>query len=147
MGKGEKREFHDRIYIQKTGASQVTLVVKSLPANASRSKRRGFDPWIRQIPWRRAWHPTLVFLAEESHGQNSLANNLLTRFHHLTLLLSLSHALVIYKITLELDQALCWLWAWPYKRYGCIHGKLKKSKKEKYRSGHFSTLKQKQYFQ
>ena len=81
------------------------------------------------------------FLPGESHGQNSLANNLLTQVHNLTFLLSLFHASVIYKITLELDQALCWLWAWPYKRYGCIHGKLKKSKKEKYRSDHFSTLK------
>ena len=22
----------------------------------------GFDPWIRKIPWRRKWQPTLVFL-------------------------------------------------------------------------------------
>ena len=128
-------------------ASQVALVVKNPHADVAdirvclSCRRSSFHPWPRKIPWRRKWQPTPVFLAEESHGQNSLANNLLTRFHHLTLLLSLSHALVIYKITLELDQALCWLWAWPYKRYGCIHGKLKKSKKEKYRSGHFSTLK------
>ena len=25
-----------------------------------------------EIPWRRAWQPTLVFLPEESHGQRSL---------------------------------------------------------------------------
>ena len=106
-----------------------------------RPKRCEFNPWVRKILWRRAWQPSLVFLPGESHGQNSLANNLLTQVHNLTFLLSLFHASVIYKITLELDQALCWLWAWPYKRYGCIHGKLKKSKKEKYRSDHFSTLK------
>jgi len=23
----------------------------------------GFDPWIRRIPWRRAWQPSPVFLA------------------------------------------------------------------------------------
>ena len=23
-------------------------------------KRRGFDPWIRKVPWRRAWQPTPV---------------------------------------------------------------------------------------
>ena len=32
----------------------------------------GFDPWVRKIPWRRAWQPTLVFLPGESHGQRSL---------------------------------------------------------------------------
>ena len=29
-----------------------------------RCKRRGFDPWIGNIPWRRAWQPTPVFLPE-----------------------------------------------------------------------------------
>ena len=32
----------------------------------------GFDPWAREIPWRRAWQPTPVFLPRESHGQRSL---------------------------------------------------------------------------
>ena len=32
-----------------------------------------FDPWVRKIPWRRAWQPTLVLLPRESHGQRSLA--------------------------------------------------------------------------
>ena len=32
----------------------------------------GFDPWVRKIPWRRAWQPTPVFLPGESHGQRSL---------------------------------------------------------------------------
>ena len=27
-------------------------------------------PWVRNIPWRRAWQPTPVFLAGESHGQS-----------------------------------------------------------------------------
>ena len=37
-----------------------------------RLKRCGFDPWVRKIPWRRAWQPIPVFLPEESHGQRSL---------------------------------------------------------------------------
>ena len=37
-----------------------------------RHKRCGFDPWIKQIPWRRKWQPTPVFLAGESHGQRIL---------------------------------------------------------------------------
>ena len=38
-----------------------------------RCKRRGLDPWVRKIPWRRALQPTPVFLPGESHGQKSLA--------------------------------------------------------------------------
>ena len=33
----------------------------------------GFNPWVRKIPWRRAWQPTPVFFPGESHGQRSLA--------------------------------------------------------------------------
>ena len=36
-------------------------------------KRPGFHPWVRKIPWRREWQPTLVFLPGEFHGQRSLA--------------------------------------------------------------------------
>ena len=54
-------------------ASQVVLVVKNPPTNAGDIKRRGFDPWIRKIPWKKAWQPTSVFLPGESHGQRSLA--------------------------------------------------------------------------
>ena len=35
-------------------------------------RRPGFDPWVGNIPWRRAWQPTLVFLLGEFHGQRSL---------------------------------------------------------------------------
>ena len=35
-------------------------------------KRRGFNPWVQKIPWRRPWLPTPVFLPGESHGQRSL---------------------------------------------------------------------------
>ena len=31
-----------------------------------------FDPWVRKIPWRRAWQPTPAFLPGESHGQRGL---------------------------------------------------------------------------
>ena len=57
---GEKKGFPD-------GASGKE------PACQSRGrKRQGFDPWVRNIPWRRAWQPTPVFLPGESHGQRSL---------------------------------------------------------------------------
>ena len=38
-----------------------------------RRERRGFDPWVGKIPWRREWQPTPVFLPGESHGQRRLA--------------------------------------------------------------------------
>ena len=31
-----------------------------------------FNPWVRKIPWRRAWTPTPVFLFGEFHGQRNL---------------------------------------------------------------------------
>ena len=43
-------------------------MVKNLPAVQEMVQ---FDPWVRKIPWRRAWQPTLVFLPGESHGQRS----------------------------------------------------------------------------
>ena len=55
-------------------------MVKNQPANAGDSdsspgsgrKRLGLNPWVRKIPWRRAWRPILVFLPGESHEQTSL---------------------------------------------------------------------------
>ena len=49
------------------------LVVKNPPDNGERRwKRREFDPWVGQIPWRRAWQRTPVFLPGEFHRQRSL---------------------------------------------------------------------------
>ena len=53
-------------------ASHMALVVKNPLANAGRSKRCQFNPWIRKIPQRRAWQPIPVLLLAESHGQRSL---------------------------------------------------------------------------
>ena len=50
----------------------MALVVKNLPANARRHKRREFDPWVGKIPWRRAWQPASLLLPGKSHGQSSL---------------------------------------------------------------------------
>ena len=48
------------------GNIQVAPVGKNPPADADRFKRLGFDPWVRNIPWRRARQPTPVFLPRES---------------------------------------------------------------------------------
>ena len=34
--------------------------------------RPRFDPWVRNIPWRRGWHPITALLPGEFHGQRSL---------------------------------------------------------------------------
>ena len=33
-----------------------------------------FDPWVRKVPWRKAWKLTPVFLPGKSHGQRSLVD-------------------------------------------------------------------------
>ena len=42
------------------------------PACQCRCKTPGFNPWVRKIPWRRAWWPAPVFLPGESRGQRHL---------------------------------------------------------------------------
>ena len=39
-----------------------------------RHRRRGFNPWVRKIPWSRKWQPTPVFMPGKSHGHKSLAD-------------------------------------------------------------------------
>ena len=56
-------------------ASQVVLVVKTLPANAGVAKDTVSDLWMGKIPWRRKWQPVLVFLPGKSDGQRSLADH------------------------------------------------------------------------
>ena len=59
-------------YSPPDGNSQVTLVVKNLPASAG-DKRCRFHLWVGKIPCSRKWQPTPVFLPGKSHGQRSLA--------------------------------------------------------------------------
>ena len=40
---------------------------------ACQCRRPGFAPWVGEIPWRRKWHPTPIFLPGESQGLRSLA--------------------------------------------------------------------------
>ena len=49
------------------------LVLKSVFCLQYRRPR--FSPWVRNVPWRRKWLPTPVFLPEESHGQRILAGH------------------------------------------------------------------------
>ena len=40
---------------------------------ARQCRRCRFGPWVGEIPWRRKWQPTPVFLPGKSHGRRSLA--------------------------------------------------------------------------
>ena len=44
---------------------------KESACQCKRFKRRGFDPWVRKIPWRRKWQPALAFLPGQFPGQRS----------------------------------------------------------------------------
>ena len=60
--------------------SQMVLMIKNLSASAGDIMRRGFNPWVRKIPWRRAWQCTPVFLpgeppwTEEPSGLQSMGS-------------------------------------------------------------------------
>ena len=47
---------------------------KEPSCQSRRCKRRGLDPWVRKIPWRRKWHHTPVFLSGKFHGWRNLAD-------------------------------------------------------------------------
>ena len=46
-------------------------VVKNLSA-VQEFQEIGFSPWVGNIPWKRVWQPTIVFLPGKSDGQRSL---------------------------------------------------------------------------
>ena len=46
------------------------------------SRRCGFNPWVRKIPWRRKWQPTPIFLPGKFHGQRSLVGIESQRVRH-----------------------------------------------------------------
>ena len=48
------------------------LTHQDLQMPVQETKRQGFDPCIGNLPWRRAWQPSPVFLPGESHGERSL---------------------------------------------------------------------------
>ena len=50
--------------LQYSWASLVAQLVKKLPV----MWETGFDPWVRNIPWRRERLPTPVFWPRELHG-------------------------------------------------------------------------------
>ena len=81
MGSGEAKEWREGrdIYVLY-GYMDIYMYIyprrssgKEPACQCRRHKGHRFDPWVRKIPWRRAWQPTPVFLPGESHRQRSLA--------------------------------------------------------------------------
>ena len=63
----QKLHFHMK-WVSQYGASQAAQQ-EGIPLQC---RRPGFNPWVENIPWRREWLPTPVFLSGEFHGQRSL---------------------------------------------------------------------------
>ena len=66
---GEKDTSQDRSL--KNRPALISLVVQTVKI-CLQCGRSGFNPWVKEILWRREWQPTPVFLPGESHGQRSL---------------------------------------------------------------------------
>ena len=57
-----------RTHQSRVQLSRAVLVVKNPAASAG----KGSNPWVKKVPWRRAWQPTLVCLPGKFHGQRNL---------------------------------------------------------------------------
>ena len=60
-------------------------------------RRLGFDSWVRKIPWRRKWQPSLAFLPGKFHGQRSLEGY--SPWHHKELNMSENACVDTYMIS------------------------------------------------
>ena len=69
------RTFTDRTFFDSWGFCSWGFpsdsVVKN-PPSMQETQTSGFNPWVRKIPWRRAWKPAPVFLPGESQGHRNL---------------------------------------------------------------------------
>ena len=68
---GEEEGKGHLVSVGRAVAFPIGSAVKN-PLAIQVCRRPGFDPWVRKIPWRRAWQPTSVFLPGKSHGWRSL---------------------------------------------------------------------------
>ena len=57
-----KRYLHPHVHAGLPGGTSG----REPTCQCRQHKRRGFNPWLGKIPWRRAWQPTPVFLPGES---------------------------------------------------------------------------------
>ena len=66
-----KQSMHTRVRTH-IHTPPIPFLVAQTVKNPPVMQRPGFDPWVRNIPWRREWQPTTLFLPREFHGQRSL---------------------------------------------------------------------------
>ena len=64
----EKNKYHILRHICEIWSSLMAQMVKNPPI----MQKPRFDPWVKEIPYRREWQPTPVFLPGEFHGQRRL---------------------------------------------------------------------------
>ena len=90
-----------------------------------RHKRYGYDPWVRKIPWRRAWQPTSVFLPGEYHGQRSLVGYKSTGSQRIRCNWSdLAHTHTRYHLYMESKIQQKWTYLWSRYRFTDIENRL-----------------------
>ena len=59
-----------KLVLEKAEEPEIKLPTA---AGSWKKQENRFKPWVRKVPWRRAWQSTPVFLPGESYGQSSLA--------------------------------------------------------------------------
>ena len=62
----EIRAWQLWVLVRLWGNKRACSRGKEHTCQCRRHEKLGFYPWVRKIPWRRAWHSTLVFLPGES---------------------------------------------------------------------------------
>ena len=72
MNEFDSKQANDQAFLVALVVKNQKTKNKKPTCQRRRPKRFRFDPWVRKIPWKRAWQPTPVFLPGESHGQRSL---------------------------------------------------------------------------
>ena len=67
-----KTGLHKRSFIPEAKKIKcLGLPGGSVVLNAPAKQEIQVYPWVRKIPWRSKWQPTLVFLPGKSHGQRA----------------------------------------------------------------------------
>ena len=61
----------DIVFVTELMFQRASLVAQMVK-NLTECRRSGFYPWVRKIPWRKAWLPTPVFFPIEFHVQRGL---------------------------------------------------------------------------
>ena len=59
--------------LKETGFPNGSVVKKKKKKKSPcQCRRHRFNPWVKKIPWKRAWQPAPVFLPREFRGERSL---------------------------------------------------------------------------